>query len=113
MKGGIDLAAAHKRTVRRLIESVLPRAEVWAYGSRVKGGAQPWSDLDLVVFAGPGLRRQVANLREAFDESDLPFRVDVLLWDELPESFRAEIGRRHVVVTAARTTPPASARSTP
>ncbi|WP_148307620.1 nucleotidyltransferase family protein [endosymbiont of unidentified scaly snail isolate Monju] len=37
----------------------------------------PWSDLDLVVFAGPAQKNVVAELREAFEENELPFRVDL------------------------------------
>ncbi len=100
MTDRINLGAAHERTVRHLIQSLLPDTEVWAYGSRVKGTAQSWSDLDLVVFTGSDQRRQVGELREAFEESNLLFRVDVLVWEELPESFRDEIRRRHVVVAS-------------
>ena len=109
---GIDLTADQRQTVLRLIQAYLPETEVWAYGSRVKRTARPSSDLDLVAFASPRLRRQVANLREAFEESDLPFRVDVLVWDDVPESFQAEIQRERVVLTSSRTAPPASGRST-
>lgn len=109
----IDLTGAQRRAVLRLIQTHLPDTEVWAYGSRVKRSSKRSSDLDLVAFAGSRQRRQVANLREAFDESDLPFRVDVLVWDEVPKSFRDEIGRASVVVTSSRTAPPASVRSRP
>lgn len=109
---GIDLTADQRLAVLRLIQAYLPETEVWAYGSRVKRTARPSSDLDLVAFASTRLRRQVANLREAFEESDLPFRVDVLVWDDVPESFRAEIHRERVVLTSSRTAPPASGRST-
>ncbi len=110
---GIDVAADHHRAVLRLIRTHLPDTEVWAHGSRVKRTGRPASDLDLVVFARPPQRRQVAELREAFEDSDLPFRVDVHVWDDLPESFRAEIGRERVVLTSSGTAPPASGRSTP
>ena len=52
----------------------------------------------MVVFAKPEQARSVSDLREAFEESNLPFRVDLFVWDEVPESFRGEIEREHVVV---------------
>jgi type I restriction enzyme S subunit len=111
MTPGIELATAHRRAVLRLIRACLPDTEVRAYGSRVKRTSRPASDLDLVAMAGPAQRRQVANLREAFEESDLPFSVDVLVWDEIPASFQREIERNSVRLTSSRTTPPASGRS--
>ncbi len=111
MSAEIDLTARQRRAVLRLIQACLPHTEVWAYGSRVKRTSRSSSDLDLVAFAVGGQQRQVATLREAFDESDLPFRVDVLVWDDVPESFREEIRRECVVLTSSRTAPPASGRS--
>ncbi len=94
----IDLTPDQRRTVLRLIGTHLPNTEVWAYGSRVKWTSRPQSDLDLVVFSAPEQHRQVSDLREAFEESDLPFRVDVLVWDDVSESFRERIEEEHAVV---------------
>ncbi len=113
MTSGIDLTPNQRRAVLRLIQACLPDTEVWAYGSRVKRTSRPSSDLDLVALTGARQRRQVSDLREAFEESDLPFRVDVLVWDEVPDSFREEIERERVVLTSSRKAPPASARSRP
>ena len=52
----------------------------------------------MVVFATPEQHRKVSNLREAFEESNLPFRVDLFVWDEVPEQFRKEIKADHVVM---------------
>ena len=111
MTTGMELTAAEHRALLRLIRACLPDTEVRAYGSRVKRTSRPASDLDLVAMAGPGQRQQVAILREAFEESDLPFRVDVLVWDEIPASFQREIERNSVALTSSRTAPPASVRS--
>ena len=51
-----------------------------------------------MVLAPPEYRRRVGELREAFEESNLPFRVDVLVWDSLPERFRHRIAAEHVVL---------------
>lgn len=95
---GIDLRADEYREVVRLLQHHLPDTEVWAYGSRVKGTARPASDLDLVTFASAGQKEAVSRLREAFDESPLPFRVDLFVWDNVPEEFRRNIEEAQVVV---------------
>ena len=84
--------------VRELLKRYLPDSEVWAYGSRSNGTAKPWSDLDLVVLAGPEQKNAVVELREAFEESDLPFRVDLFIWDEMPESFQENIRKERVIL---------------
>ena len=100
VKGEIDLTAGQRRIVLELIERHLPDTDVWAYGSRVVWTSRPESDLDLVVFSGPEQSGQVSELRQAFEESDLPFRVDVLVWEELPTPFREGIDEEHVDLLA-------------
>ena len=76
------------------IEGNKPAADntgVWAYGSRVKFTAKPHSDLDMVAFASKEQSQAVANLREAFEESYLPFKVGLFVWDEVPEGFHRNI----------------------
>lgn len=106
MKGeltGIDLRADEHKEVVRLLQHHLPDTEVWAYGSRVKGTARPASDLDLVTFASAGQKEAISRLREAFDESPLPFRVDLFVWDKAPEEFRKNIEETRVVVQKEKT----------
>ena len=99
---GIDLRADEYREIARLLQHHLPDTEVWAYGSRVKGTARPASDLDLVTFASAGQNEAVSRLREAFDESPLPFRVDLFVWDSVPKEFRKNIEEARVVVQEAK-----------
>ena len=95
----LQLNEEHRALVQALLERYLPGTEVWAYGSRANGAARPWSDLDLVAFAGPTQQNAVAELRDAFEESDLPFRVDLFVWDEIPETFRKNIRKAHRVLS--------------
>ena len=94
----IDITAEQRETILMLLDRHLPDTAAWVYGSRAKWTSRPQSDLDLAVFATPEQDSQVAALREAFEESDLPFRVDLFVWDKVPESFRPEIERNHVVL---------------
>ena len=94
----IDLTPAHYKEVTGLLKQYLPDTTVWAYGSRVRFSARPDSDLDLVAFTTPGQSASVSLLREAFDESSLPFRVDFFVWDEVPEKFHATIEREYVAL---------------
>ncbi len=91
MSKTLQMTDSERALLERLLREYLPSVRVWAYGSRVSGKARPNSDLDLVVFAGEGQRDAVAELRDALAESDLPFKVDLHIWDDLPESFHRQI----------------------
>ena len=98
MTPAIDITAEQQETILSLLERYLPGTTAWAYGSRVRRKSRPASDLDLVVFTTPEQDRRVGDLREAFEEGDLPFPVDLFVWDEIPENFRERIEAERVVL---------------
>ena len=104
----LQLAAPHRVLLSRLLAQHVPAAEVWAYGSRVSGGAHDGSDLDLVLRNPQGLATEVEGwpeLKEALQNSSLPMLVEVHLWPHLPAKFHQEIERGYVVVQAGRKKP--------
>lgn len=97
----LDLAPAHLAEVRRILQLHVPGRAVCAFGSRVLGTAKPFSDLDLAVMGDTLLDfRTVAALKDAFAESNLPFRVDVVDWAATSEVFRGIIEGAFEVVVA-------------
>ena len=95
----IDLEARHLATVQALLARHVPECEVRAFGSRVKGTAKPYSDLDLAL-VGPAQipADRLAALREALTDSELPIRVDVLDWHGIAENFRQIIAAQFEVI---------------
>lgn len=94
----LQLNANELTQIQQLLKHYLPSTTVWAYGSRVNGHAQPASDLDLVAFASAEHSLAISGLREAFEESNLTFRVDLFTWDQIPESFKERIRERYAVI---------------
>jgi restriction endonuclease S subunit/predicted nucleotidyltransferase len=95
----IDLSPDQLGAVRGLLARHVPGCEVRAFGSRVKWTAKSYSDLDLAVVGAAKLEPgRLAELREAFAESDLPFRVDVLDWHAISENFRRIIAEQYEVI---------------
>ena len=94
----IDLSPEHLELVQSLLQSHLPGVAIWAYGSRVRGNAREYSDLDLAAFTTPEQTSRLHDLRQAFEDSDLPFRVDLFAWDEIPVSFHSQIRQHYAVV---------------
>jgi type I restriction enzyme S subunit len=98
----IDLAPRWLDEVRAIVARHVPDCEVRAFGSRVSGRAKPWSDLDLALMTSRPVPFQVlAALRLDFDESDLPFRVDVVDRSRLGESFRRVVDAATEVARSA------------
>ena len=100
MMPNIDIEPKQMKILLSLLKNFLPNTTAWAYGSRAKWTSRPSSDLDMVVFTSPEQKSQVFALQEAFEGSDLPFRVDLFVWDEVPEEFKEGIKEQHVVLTA-------------
>lgn len=99
----IDVRADHWAIVRNILHKHVPQFEVWAFGSRAKGVAKQYSDLDLAVITDQPLSLSLrAALANDFLESDLPWKVDIVDWATTSESFRKIIERDKVVVQQAR-----------
>ena len=94
----LDLQAEHRAVVLSLLDANLPPGgKVWVFGSRATGRARRYSDLDLLIDAGRPLSlAEAALLREGFEESDLPYRVDIVDWYATDERFRRLIAAQRV-----------------
>ncbi len=96
----IELRQKDRRAILQIAREVLPDdAELWAYGSRVKGTAHDASDLDLVIKTpaeAPLSSEQLTHFREALRDSNLPIFVDVFDWRLMLEGFRERIATYHV-----------------
>jgi type I restriction enzyme S subunit len=104
----LHLSARYLAIVQNILRRDLPRAEVWAYGSRVKGDHHDASDLDLVARQPDDLTRPQPDLDEvaaAFSDSDLPILVQIVDWARIPAAFRDEIEAGYVVLQSADADP--------
>ena len=88
----IDISTENWRIVRDILQRYVPDREVWAFGSRAKWTAKEFSDLDIAIIGDKPLSIALtADLREAFQESALPFKVDIVDWANITPSFRQVI----------------------
>lgn len=98
----IDLNPQHLETVQHILSKHVPGCEVRAFGSRVKWTAKDCSDLDLAVIGSKRFKpKEMYRLTEAFEESALPIRVDVVDWYAIPEGFRRIIAAKYAVIQNA------------
>lgn len=94
-----DIAPQHLETIKGILAEYAGECEVRVFGSRVGGTAKDYSDLDIVIVGTDRIKRRVKMLlREAFEKSDLPFRVDVVDYNAVSDSFRAIIENNYEVI---------------
>jgi uncharacterized protein len=88
----LDLSDTHLAIVRSILRKHAPQHSAWAFGSRVQGTAQRFSDLDICVDGSQSMGyEETANLKLAFSESNLPFVVDVVDLKRCSAAFASEI----------------------
>ncbi len=51
---------------------------VYLFGSRARGDNTPFSDVDLGIMSDRDISTELALLREAVEESCLPYKVDIV-----------------------------------
>jgi predicted nucleotidyltransferase len=95
----LDVSPDNLTIIRQILQQFVPDCEVRAFGSRVNGEAKPYSDLDLAIAGKEKIKRRTKMLlREAFAESDLPFRVEVLDYNAVSKEFRQIINKQYEVI---------------
>lgn len=95
----IDCSEKDLEIVKKVILEVLPDVKVFAFGSRVNGKCGKFSDLDLALDSEMIIPlEKLAALREEFSESNLPFRVDLVDLNRVPENIRINVVNSEKIV---------------
>jgi len=95
----INLPDSQLIIVKTILNQYIPNAEVWVFGSRVTTQYKPFSDLDLLIRRADDLdQKRLFKIMDAFEESDLPIKVDVLDWSTIETDFQAIILKNYQVL---------------
>ena len=84
--------------IKEIFKSYVPKYVILAYGSRVSGTAHSASDLDLVIKSMDGEPLDIltlVDLKEAFQNSNIPILVDIRDWARIPDYFKEEIEKMY------------------
>ena len=84
---------------RRVIRAHLAgkNVRIRLFGSRARGDARTWSDIDIAVQANPALPPGVLSaLREALEESSCLLNVDLVDWNDADAALRESITREGI-----------------
>lgn len=90
----INITPRELKIVQDILQLYVANCEVRVFGSRYCGNVKPYSDLDLVIIGQQKLDIQTLyKLKDAFEESELPFRVDILDWHSTSDEFKQIINQ--------------------
>lgn len=70
--------------------------KAYLFGSRAKGTFKKYSDVDLFIKAkskNEQLKNYVLKLESSLEESDLPYKFDIVLWEDLFPEYKKEINK--------------------
>lgn len=88
----IDVSPDQLSIILHILRRHAPDYEVRVFGSRYKWTAKEFSDLDLVLVGNEPMHwKKIAEIKGEFEESGLPFRVDVLDWHAISPEFKKVI----------------------
>lgn len=95
----INISAPHLEMVKKILKKHVPDCEVRVFGSRLNENVKSYADLDLAIVGKEKLSTdKIYSLKEDFQESDLPFRVDVLDWNSISPEFKAVIEKKYEIL---------------
>ncbi len=91
----LALSDTQLQEVKTILASHTAGRGVLAFGSRVsrshKTMVKPFADLDLALTGLPLAPAEMYLLRDAMSQSQLPFRVDICYWSDLPDSWKSHL----------------------
>ncbi len=67
--------------------------KVYVFGSRATGTNHPFSDVDVLIdgHMSDDIERTVVGIREFFEESNFPYKIDLVFEKNLAHSYRARV----------------------
>jgi predicted nucleotidyltransferase len=87
-------AASDVETAMRIASRELrgQRARLYLFGSRARGDARRASDVDIAILPDAPLEPgTLARIRDALEESTIPYEVEVIDLSSVDESFRRKV----------------------
>ena len=99
-----DIRPDHLEIVQNILQEHLPDGfKVWVFGSRANWTTKDSSDLDLAVEGADALDyKSMVRLEVAFEESDLPYTVDVVDLNAVSPEFKRIVEKQRAPLPIAK-----------
>lgn len=90
----VKITDQEKSIILDICKTYLPKSTIYAFGSRTKKKCKPYSDLDLAIEDDTEISlKQKGQLIDALQNSDLPYRVDIIDLATVDDSFKKVIAQ--------------------
>ena len=84
----------YKKKILSMIAVFLPTAKIYLFGSRSKGTHHKTSDIDIALDTKEIINRRILiQLKNAIDTLNIPYTVDIVDLNNIPEDLKNEIVR--------------------
>ena len=88
----LDLEKKYQDFIIDLVSKIVPEGEIFIYGSRTKGKALKYSDVDIALKSGEEIPFDtVLKLKAFFSDSTFPYMVDIIDLNSISENFKNRI----------------------
>ena len=82
-----------------ILNTYIKKGKVYAFGSRYKNNNRKFSDFDIAIDIGEKLSFEfLISLKDAFEESDLPYRVDIIDYNNISDKFKKIVDSGNEVI---------------
>ena len=85
------------RFVKRLVESIDPNAEVYVFGSVVKGTYTAASDIDVLVVVGDLSRKDEVVVVKVYSETEAPVELHIVTKELLERWYKRFIDKNTLI----------------
>ena len=104
MTSPVDIRPDHLGIVQGILREHLPvGVKVWVFGSRTNWTTKDSSDLDIALESENKLSHKLLGaLKDAFEESTLPYTVDVVDLNAVSHAFKQIVKEQRVALTLVR-----------
>lgn len=94
----LNIKPEYLKMLKDIFNQYCPKAEIWVYGSRIKNQSHDGSDLDMVVKNFNDNNKNISELKQLLNDSNIPFLTDIEEFDNLPDYFQKEILKEYEVL---------------
>ena len=95
IKNKYGLSDREISTIQEILRKYPEVETVHIFGSRVTGSFKHGSDIDLAVINQGVNNKIISKIRSDFEESSLPYRVDIVIYNDLThENLKDHIDRK-------------------
>ncbi len=95
----MQLSDTEKNHVISVIRKHLPNAEVKFFGSRTKGTAKKYSDLDVSIKEKQKIDLSILSaIKSDLSDSNIPFKIDITDYHRVSEGFQKLIDQEGVLI---------------